>query len=189
MARKKKKKKQQGTYSSLTAKELEDMTIGEGRPLFMKEIEDGESVICGLCGRVARQQDYAFGYNEARALMALVAAVGHWMNESGYAPWKNFYHIRNGLMQLANWKVAEVNPESQGFWRPTPLGIDFAYNRVCIPKRAIKYNKELLQLKGEQITIKPIFPNVDDYLWGVRCMNQKRPLRDWVKHVHNLKDF
>lgn len=66
------------------------------------------------------------------------------------------------LAKLAYWGLATEKRHSgrdkakrnSGFWRITKTGVDFANDRITLPKYASTYNQRVLGLSGEQISIR-----------------------------------
>jgi hypothetical protein len=167
----------------MAKKKASKIILREKKRLF-EGIHDGEIVKCPVCTKKARLQHYSFGMNEGVALISLISAVRWPMNKSGYAQWKLFYPIRNGLTQLNRWGLA--TSRRGGFWKPTELGIEAAYGRASIVRTLVHYNNVFQYEEGPQVFVADRFKDRGDYEEGIECIGNKVRTKIWVGRMHRL---
>jgi hypothetical protein len=135
----------------------DDMTLGEARDLLRTLVKDGER--CPCCSQFAKVYKRKVNSSMARGLIAMYRAFG---NEFGYV--QDIRRTRGATdnreePKLRYWGLAEeenvLRPDGgrAGYWRVTPLGINWVLDRTTIPKYALIYDTRCLRLEGEVVTI------------------------------------
>ena len=138
-----------------------DRTIGEERARIIGVVMKGGVTSCACCTR--RQQLYKRGIhcNLARWLIQLArryTRFPRWysVNERWSLIINNHDHGKLEAWDLAVRKPVDVSEDkkSSGYWKPTQLGIDFAFNRVQLPKKKKIYLNVVYGEIGPEISIK-----------------------------------
>jgi hypothetical protein len=122
----------------------------------IKEVEAGKpkGITCPCCKQYAKI--YNRKLNSAMAY-SLILVVKHFK----YNPEQEWVHVERLLSKktratdfykLRFWDLIEEGEQS-GHWKVLPKGIEFASNKITVPKKVAIYNNEFLDDSEEQTTI------------------------------------
>lgn len=106
---------------------------------------------CPCCVQYVKEYKRALSKNMCRFLQSLVYQSQLKKAESGssWVHFKDCDYESHDYPYVADWQLAERHPDMQGFYRPTQLGISFAFGKVAIPKHIYTYNGKVT---GEDMT-------------------------------------
>lgn len=155
-----------------------DHVEGMPRSEFMEFLREGGKGDCPTCGRYAAIYQRGINVSMARGLVTFavdkpidpVTGVGPWVD---VPEWKREHKVwgSNDAAQLRHWGLLEPQAEVVrrsnmaedapdhgfvGIWRITPDGMRFARGTLSVPRFAVLYNKRLIGLHGEHITIRDV---------------------------------
>lgn len=110
---------------------------------------------CPCCSQYVKEYRRALSKNMCRFLQSLVyqSELKKAETGSGWVKFKDCEYGSHDYPYVADWKLAERHPEKQGYYRPTTLGIQFAFGRASVPKYIYTYNGKVTGEDGT-ITIK-----------------------------------
>lgn len=133
------------------------MPLGEARDILRELVDDGAE--CPCCKQFAKVYRRKVNSSMARGLIAIWRSCG---TEWCYLPdvrGRVFKGDNREESKLRYWDLleeeAELRPDGgrAGVWRITPAGERWVNNGSNIPKYARIYNKRLLGLTGEPVSI------------------------------------
>jgi hypothetical protein len=91
----------------------------------------------------------------ARALIWLVRECAEygklWADIQAEAPRHLMISKEHG--QLVHWDLARQNPDVGGLWAPTDLGVEFAHNRLTVPRYVYLYRNQIESISDAQTSI------------------------------------
>ena len=140
----------------------ESVTLAQARAMLREKMKGG--VDCPCCGRLVK--DYKF------TILGTMAATLMWIVSKAKQTKETWVHLNNpeapawikadrNYPRLAYWDLAMPKEQTDkeekrcsGYWRPTPVGIDFVYNRVRVPKYILAYNNIPFEQSEETVSIK-----------------------------------
>jgi hypothetical protein len=146
------------------------MSLEEAKQALKASLDDG--LRCPCCDKYARRYRRAFNSTMARSLCWLSHASGlvadGWVHVPSTAP---RWLIRSNQLATVRWwglvERSEEEPEPRlkhhGMWRPTPKGIEFAWGRTTIPRRAVTYDGKVIGHEGDEIYVGELAGKNFDY--------------------------
>jgi hypothetical protein len=112
---------------------------------------------CPCCGQTARIYQRKMSSTSARATAALWRVHG---TDYGHLPTVARDHLadvqhQGGYLVLgAHWGLIQAHPDRAGWWRVTPLGVDWLLGRAAVPARAAIFNgRRVGELRGRPVTV------------------------------------
>lgn len=143
------------------AKFADDMPLAEARALLRTLVADG--CICPCCTQNAQVYSRPLHAGMARQLLTIYRTVG---TDWAYLPDVLAALARSGagsgdVAKLRYWGLLEQQEgvrddgsNRTGHWRVTLAGREWVLGRTTVPQRALVYNRKLLRLTGDPITIR-----------------------------------
>ena len=137
-----------------------DMPIWEARELIMDSI--GVGVDCPICDQFCRSYKRRLNYSMAAFIVRLTAEWKRNADSNAWVHISEFPSLYRGgdYAKAAYWKLVESKPATPedktnrvGFWRPTPLGIEFAYGRATVPAYCHVYNGTPLRFSEDLVNV------------------------------------
>ena len=97
---------------------------------------------CPCCSQYVKEYRRSLSKNMCRFLQSLVyqSELKKAKSGTGWVKFKDCEYGSHDYPYVADWKLAERHPEKQGYYRPTTLGIQFAFGRSSVPKYIYTYN-------------------------------------------------
>jgi len=128
----------------------ETTTVARARAILRKRLSKGEATKCPCCSRTANMRRGSITPSMARALVGIYRASPR-EPFSCRAP---FVRDRNGdYAKLRHWGL--LRPAGRaGWWRLTRLGRAFVRGLAEVPATALTYNRKLVALVGEPVSIR-----------------------------------
>lgn len=135
----------------------DDMTLARARDLLRSQAEEGAT--CPCCTQYVKVYYRSIHAAMASGLIKLYRRSPH----GTFHEIKEFmtHNELGDFAKLAYWDLAQEQPSMRldgstrtGWWKITPLGIDFVEGRATVPKHARVYNGRLLNLTGKRVGIK-----------------------------------
>lgn len=133
---------------------------------------------CPVCDQNVKIYQRPINSTMARQLIHgyMLYGIGQWfhhsemnINRSGTG---DFAKLENwGLIKGKYHCAGEDGKKTSGLWAITQKGAEFARNEITVPKYAILYNQTLLELTGDQISIKDALGEKFDYLNIMKPIN------------------
>lgn len=132
-----------------------NMTLEEARAWLRERVDDGE--ICPCCNQLARVYERRVNAGQARSLIHLVRVGG--------TDWQHLPTVLEGISKgheegrLRYWGLIEKATERRedggpsGWWRVTPLGVEYVHRRLRIDKYARVYDDRVLKYHGPQVDV------------------------------------
>jgi hypothetical protein len=135
-----------------------------------ERLEDG--INCPCCGQFAKRYRRKLNSGIAAWLLVLVRL---YRETAGWAHTRDV--IQCGIFRLSSahgsgqaqsllphWGLIEAHPgKNTGLWRPTELGLDFAFGTAQVQCRVIIYNNACEGLEGDRISIHDALGDKFDY--------------------------
>jgi hypothetical protein len=139
------------------------MNVDEAREEWQRKVA-GEGGCCPVCDRWGQIYSLPINRTKARSLLWLCSAT---INEDGWVDVPNtaprFVIRSNQLPSLHYWNLVESPGFRTGKWRPTALGLDFAYGLVQVPQRVFVYNDIVQRFGDKQVYIQDCFKEQFEY--------------------------
>jgi hypothetical protein len=142
----------------------DDMTLRDARDELRRRVDDGHR--CPLCTQMARVYRRKLTRVAARALAALYREHG---TDYGHMPTVARKHLadvhgQGGYLVLgAHWALMQDETTIRredggraGYWRVTPLGVDWLTGRTRVPMYARIYDGRCLGLTGDLVGIEDV---------------------------------
>lgn len=145
-----------------------ELSLADARLHVVREIEIGCS--CPACGQLSRVYMRKLNAGMAASLCWLVRTAGpglSWVHVNKDAP-KWVVRSRE-LAKLAHWgllvdkKNKDTKKRTSGLWKPTLTGVDFAYDRIEIPKYVYLYDNTVMGISPETVVIQDALGDKFDY--------------------------
>jgi len=97
---------------------------------------------CPCCVQYVKEYRRSLSKNMCRFLQSLVyqSELKKAETGSGWVKFKDCEYGSHDYPYVADWKLAERHPDKQGYYRPTTLGIQFAFGKASVPKYIYTYN-------------------------------------------------
>jgi len=139
-------------------------TLADAQAFVQARMEDG--VHCPCCSQFVKVYSRSMYADMAVWLIQLVRA---------YEKTGDFVHVtttdaRGGdYGKLRFWSAVEqdinvdTNKKSSGRWRPTKIGIDFAYGRRTLSKKVLIFDNKAIGFTGPEISIREALGERFDY--------------------------
>ena len=129
------------------------MSLEQARKNLMAKIRD-KGAICPCCGQFAKVYDRQINTGMARSLAKMYRRGLEWQ----HIPTTIGARSREEG-KLAYWGLVEESTEPRsdggraGWWRVTPHGAAFIQGKIRLPKYALVYNAECLELDDSRGTV------------------------------------
>jgi len=140
-----------------------DMTLSEAREWQRRHAEEGERCLC--CTQMVKIYKRKLHATMAVTAIKLYRAGG----EHEYIHGPSLPGDTHEISQLSWWRLADEELTRRedggraGYWRLTPVGVDFILGRCTIRKYARVYDGRCLGLHGEPVTIYDALGDRFDY--------------------------
>lgn len=138
------------------------VTLEEAKAWLRQRVQEG--AICPCCTQLAKVHKFKFYSGTAMLIMRMrgmcdrspdgwvharrdFAAVG--INIDHF----NFYKLKHWGLVVAKAASDDEDKNSSGYWKLTPLAIDFIERRCAIPTHVYFYDDRVLRMSKERITI------------------------------------
>jgi len=159
------------TQLDLFPKGMETVPLGQVRAHLREKMDDG--VDCPACGRLVKSYKFTILGTMAATLMWIVAKAKQtkqpWvhLNNPEAPPWVK---ADRNYPRLAYWDLAVAREQEEkdekrcsGFWKATPLGIDFVYNRAKVPQYVLAYNNIPYEHSSDMVSIQDVMKKKFNY--------------------------
>jgi hypothetical protein len=133
-----------------------------------RKVIDGDGGRCPCCDRWGKIYARTLNETMARSVVWLAhnSADGTWVDVPKTGP--RWLVRSNQLPTLRWWGLVErmyneddPTKKHSGYWRVTQKGVEFANNRLQVPKKVYTYNAEVEGFSEELVTIKDCVENFD----------------------------
>ena len=131
-------------------------TLAEARQDFQKAIK-AEGGKCPCCRRWGKINGYQITSTQVRGMIWMLKNFrkNAWV-DLGKAP--KWILRSKSMATLHHWGLLETKPKNvdedkrgSGLWRLTPVGRDFIYRRILMPKYAFVFDNKLIKHSSEHI--------------------------------------
>tara|TARA_B100000282_G_scaffold74423_1_gene50981 strand:- start:14345 stop:15010 length:666 start_codon:yes stop_codon:yes gene_type:complete len=143
-------------YPQVIPAVLHEVVIGiQSKQLEIQRKEAG-GTRCSCCNQYVKEYKRALSKNMCRFLQSLVykSAMDKSRGGDGFVHFKECDYGSHDYPYVKEWGLAERSETEQGYYRPTELGIKFAFGKVSIPKHIYTYNgKRTGETSNETIKI------------------------------------
>ncbi len=108
---------------------------------------------CPCCSQYVKEYRRSLSKNMCRFLQSLVyqSELKKAKSGTGWVKFKDCEYGSHDYPYVADWKLAERHPDKQGYYRPTTLGIQFAFGRASVPKYIYTYNGKVTGEDGTKM--------------------------------------
>ena len=131
-------------YPHIIPQVLHDISIGiQSKQLEIQRKEAG-GTRCSCCNQYVKEYKRTLSKNMCRFLQSLVykSAMDKSRGGDGFVHFKECEYGSHDYPYVKEWGLAERSETEQGYYRPTELGIKFAFGKVSIPKHIFTYNSK-----------------------------------------------
>jgi hypothetical protein len=137
-------------------------SIEQVKQAFRTDLEKGDQVKCPCCFRKSKIYKLAVHSGTARQLIRLYQLGGEHQfihitrltADIGINNGGNFSITKHwGLTKQMEKDPTDKKRRVSGYWKLTPLGVDFVKGIALIPARAIVLNKVLIEYAGDSVSI------------------------------------
>ena len=115
---------------------------------------------CPCCTQYVKEYKRKLSKNMARFLQSLVfqseLAKGKSPTGSGWVHFKKCEYGSHDYPYVSDFGLAERHPDKQGYYRPTQLGIMFAFGKADIPAHIYTYNGKVTGEDNARIKISDV---------------------------------
>ena len=148
----------------------DEMTLREARDLLDGLLIEGKyksRLHCPCCGRVAAIYSKPFNRTQAWSLVAMYRAWGSEWGDLARLRRDVGLHHSNQEAQLRHLGLIEENPVRRedgghaGWWRVTPLGVDWLHGRVSVRSRVVTHNAMGREPEGKRVYVADLLPGFD----------------------------
>tara|TARA_R110002153_G_scaffold33326_3_gene100659 strand:+ start:17575 stop:18324 length:750 start_codon:yes stop_codon:yes gene_type:complete len=150
---------------------------------------------CPCCSQYVKEYKRKLSKNMAKFLQSLVfqseLAKGKSTSGSGWVHFKKCEYGSHDYPYVSDFGLAERHPDKQGYYRPTQLGILFAFGKADIPKHIYTYNGKVTGEENARIKIEDIkFErfDLDSMLQGEIPLADTQPIAPTKEQVRSLFD-
>lgn len=131
-------------YPHIIPQVLHEVVIGiQSKQLEIQRKEKG-GTRCSCCNQYVKEYKRTLSKNMCRFLQSLVykSAMDKSRGGDGFVHFKECEYGSHDYPYVKEWDLAERSDTEQGYYRPTELGIKFAFGKVSIPKYIFTYNSK-----------------------------------------------
>lgn len=126
---------------------------------FMQDMIAGEKKDCPCCGRYAQVYRRKIHKTMAKKAILFYGLGGHknyvhtsQLNAGGESGGGDFCKLKHWGLIEESFNTDEAKKNS-GFWRLTPLGVDFILNKVSVKEKAVIFDDRTIGFEGDDVFI------------------------------------
>lgn len=148
------------------------MLLSDAKTQYEAALSGGDSVTCPCCGQLGKIYK-----RRLNAGMAAVLIRIYFASKANSQMWVSIEQIFGSKKQdkrdwplLQHWSLIEPQSirtsteNARGYWRITPLGVQFVRNNITVPSYHHIYDGEIRETSKERTNIKQALGNSFDYL-------------------------